>query len=121
MGKRLHVAKTYAVEWGNTEAFNWSFDKFYHLLKTLGASTYMGCEDENVYDFEVEQESYETAMANLNQFIFNPNELPDEVDADDIEQAIADLNMKPQEILKIMQDYYAEAHKADGYLHFSAF
>ena len=121
MGKRLHVAKTYVVEWGNTEAFNWSFDKFYDLLNKLGASTCMGSEDENVYDFEVEQESYETAMANLNQFIFNPNELPDEVDADDIEQAIADLNMKPQEILKIMQDYYAEAHKADGYLHFSAF
>lgn len=120
MRKRLHVAKTYVVEWGNTEAFNWSFDKFYDLLKNLGASTCMGSEDENVYDFEVEQESYEAAMKNLKQYIEDPNGLSDEVDADNIRQAIKRLEMTAQEVLKIMQDYYDEAHKADGYLHFSA-
>lgn len=120
MGKTLHVAKTYVVEWGNTEAFNWSFDKFYDLLKKLGANTCMGSEDENVYDFEVDQESYETAMANLKQYIEDPDKLSDEVDADDIRKAIADLDKTAQEILDIMQEYYDEAHKADGYLHFSA-
>lgn len=120
MGKILRVAKTYVVKWGNTEAFNWSFDKFYDLLKKLGANTCMGSEDENVYDFEVEQESYETAMANLKQYMEDADKLSDEVDADDIKQAIEGLEMEPQKILELMHEYYDEAHKVDGYLHFSA-
>lgn len=120
MGKRLHVAKTYVVEWGSTEKFNWKFDEFRELLDELGAGTDMMGEDENMYDFEVAQENYETAMENLEQYITDPDNLSDEVDADDIRRAIEKLEYGAQEVLDIMHDYYDEAHKADGYLHFSA-
>jgi len=115
MGKRLHVAKTYVVEYGNTEAFNWNYDKFYDLMRELDASPNYMCDD-----FEVTREGYEKAMKNLEQYISDPTKLSDEVDADDIRQTVERLNMKPQEILDIMRDYYGEAHMADGYLHFSA-
>ncbi len=120
MGKRLHVAKTYVVEWGSTEKFNWKFDEFRELLDELGADTNITCEEEASYDFEVSQENYETAMENLEQYITDPDNLSDEVDADDIRRAIESLEMEPQKILELMHDYYDEAHKADGYLHFSA-
>lgn len=124
MGKRLHVAKTYVVEYGNTEAFNWDYDKFYDLLRELDASPNYMCgdydSDSTCDDFEVTREGYEKAMKNLEQYISDPTKLSDEVDADDIRQTVERLNMKPQEILDVMRDYYGEAHMADGYLHFSA-
>lgn len=122
MGKRLHVAKTYVVEYGNTEAFNWKHEQFYELLCDLDASpNYMNGESDCPSDdFEVTREGYETAMKNLEQYISDPTNLSDEVDADDISQAIEVLDLKPQEILDIMRDYYGEAYMADGYLHFAA-
>ena len=122
MGKRLHVAKTYVVEYGNTEAFNWNHDKFYDLLYDLDASPNYNNGDSDCPsdDFEVTRSGYETAMKNMEQYISDPAKLSGEVDADDIRQAIENLNMEPQEILDIMRGYYGEAHMADGYLHFAA-
>ena len=60
MGKRLHVVKRQR-EYGNTEAFNWCFDKFRDLLGDLGCNI---CSEDEYSDFwELTKTDYKRAIA----------------------------------------------------------
>ena len=119
MGKRLHVAKTYVVEYGNTEAFNWKHEQFYDLLLALGGEpNWVGNEDEPTDNFECTVDDFNDAVQNLEVYISNPTLFEE---SEDISQALESLGMTAEEVLKIMKSYQQEADKSDGYLHFFAF
>ena len=119
MGKRVHVAKRYEIEWGNTEEFNYNHTAFYNALKALGGEPcWYGTDGEICDDFECNVGDYDDAIANLEAYIDNPN-LFDE--SEDIAESIEELEMTPEELLDAMKRYRNEADVHTGYLHFSAF
>ena len=117
MGKRLHVATTYEVKFGKTEAFNYSYDKFYDLLDTLGGEPNYVCGDVDWPSdiFECTVEDYNDAVQNLEVYISDPDLLDE---SDDIKEHLDALKMTAEEVLKIMKGYQQEADTRDGYLHF---
>ena len=119
MGKRVHVAKTYKVEYGSTEAFNWSDDKFYAILGTLGAEpNNVGAPDDALADvFECPKEKYEDALRNLVVYIHNPELFGD---ADTLKYELEQLDVTAEWLLETMQAYYNEADMSDGWLHFAS-
>lgn len=121
MGKRVHVASKYEVEYGNTEAFNWKDDKFYNVLGHLGANpNNVGAPDDSMADvFECDVESYKKALGTLQKFIAAPDSLEDYT-ADEMRKYIEVCDETPESLLKVMQAYYDEADKRDGYLHFAS-
>ena len=120
MGKRLHVAKTYVVEFGNTEAFNYSHDKFYDLLDALGGEPNYVCGDVDCPSdiFECTVEDYNDAVQNLEVYISDPTLFKE---SDDIKECLDTLGMTAEEVLKIMKSYQLEADTRDGYLHFMSY
>lgn len=122
MGKRVHVAKKYEVEYGSTESFNWKDDKFYDILGTLGATpNNCGAPDDCLADeFECDKESYEVALQTLRAFVERGEE-PEWYTADELRECIEQCGHTPESLLEVMQDYYDEADKRDGYLHFASF
>lgn len=120
MGKRVHVAKRYEVEYGSTEAFNWAQDKFVGVLNALGCSAYeYGSEDDNTAGgFEVPADDYKDAVENLAVYISDPTLLDE---SDDIRECLEKLGMTADELLKTMKDYQQEADTRDGYLHFMSY
>ncbi|MBQ8713104.1 MAG: hypothetical protein IJ551_09855 [Prevotella sp.] len=120
MGKRVHVAKRYEVEYGTTEAFNYSHDRFYDLLLQLGGEpNYFGVDDETVCDmFECTKEDYDDAVQNLEVYIRDPTLFEE---SEDITDAIKSTGMAAEELLKTMKAYLQEADTHDGYLHFASF
>lgn len=62
MGKRLHVVSKQR-DFGNTEAFNWCFDKFRDLMGDLGCNI---CSEDEFSDFwEMTKDDYKRAIAIL--------------------------------------------------------
>ena len=114
----IYVAKKYEVEFGSAEHLNWKQDEFISVLETLGCSV---CrydnEDYSAGDFEVSAEEYKKAMDDMKTFIH----YPDDYEGDDLRDAIKATGETPEELLRIMQSYYDEADKHDGYLHFASF
>lgn len=123
MGMRVHVAKTYIVEYGNTEEFNYAHDKFFSMLESLDASPCDsgGNSDYPGEEFECSKGSYDKAVRNLTAYIKHPDKLSAEVDADNIKCHLEELGMTAEELLDTMKSYRKEADTRDGYLHFSAF
>lgn len=122
MGKRVHVAKRYEVEYGSTEAFNWAQDKFVNVLNELGCSVYeYGSEDdETAGGFECPDEEYKEAIENLKAYINDPVAY----DCDDdtyLRESIEKTGKTAEELLKVMQSYYDEADKHTGWLHFMSY
>ena len=119
MGKRVYVAKSYTVEYGDTVAFNWKQDEFISVLETLGCSV---CrydnEDFSSGEFEVDVTDYKDAVENLECHIGNPQLFNN---ADDIKDAIEGTGMTAEELLKTMKSYLQEADTHDGFLHFAAY
>lgn len=121
MGKRVRVAKSYKVEYGNKEAFYWKQDEFINLLETLGCSVCRyDTEDYSAIEFEVDVAEYEHAMAAIKAHI-EASGLHDDAERKDLHKAIEATGEAPDELLKTMQAYYDEADKHDGSLHFSSF
>ena len=120
MGKRVHVAKHYEVEFGNTEAFYNKGDSFYDLLYVLGGEpNYFGVDDDQACDmFECTVEDYNDAVQNLEVYISDPTLLKE---SDDIDDALTRLGMDACKVLKIMKSYQQEADTRDGYLHFMSY
>jgi hypothetical protein len=120
MGKRLHVAKHYEVEFGNTEAFNYSHDKFYDLLGALGGEPNYVCGDVDCPSdiFECTVGDYNDAVQNLEVYISDPDLLDE---SDDIKEHLDALKLTAEEVLKIMKSYQQEADTRDGYLHFMSY
>ena len=119
MGKRIHVAKRYEVEFGSAANLNWKQDEFISVLEQLGCSV---CrydnEDYSAGDFEVSAEEYKKAMDDMKAYIHDPEGYEE---CDDLRDAIEATGETAEELLTIMQGYYDEADKHDGYLHFASF
>lgn len=120
MGKRVHVAKRYEVEYGGTEAFNWCDDKFYDLLNTLGAEpNNCGAPDDSIADvFECPVNDYDDALKNLACYIADPALFED---SDTLKEQLLELNVTADWLLQTMKSYREEADTRDGYLHFASF
>lgn len=123
MRKRVRVAKCYKIEYGGTEAFNWKQDEFISLLEGLGCSV---CrydnEDYSAGDFEVSDEQYKEALEQVKAYVKDPEHYEsDWMDSEEMKRRIEATEDTPEELLEIMQSYYDEADKHDGYLHFTAF
>lgn len=122
MGKRVHVAKKYEVEYGSTESFNWKDDKFYAVLELLGAEpNNVGAPDDTMSDiFECPAADYRDALENLRVHIESPGVYaPD--DQEEVVEAAKECGHTLESLLDVMQRYYDEADKRDGYLHFASF
>ena len=119
MGKRVHVAKKYVIEYGDTEAFNWCGDKFYDLLNLLGGEPhYVGGDSDEPSDmFECPVKDYEDALKNLVVYISDPALLSE---SDDIRELLEELKVTADWLLQTMKSYYDEADKHDGWLHFTS-
>ena len=119
MGKKLHVARTYKVEYGDTEAFGWKHEQFYDLLLALGGEpNWVGSGDEPTDMFECTEGDYDDAVQNLGVYIGSPTLFEE---SGDIRRALEALGMTAGQALKIMRDYQREADTSDGYLHFASF
>ena len=116
MGKRVHVAKRYEVEWGKTAAFNWNDETFIKILDALGGNIARDGEDGDYFD--VGACSYYGAIENLKMYIFDPNLLSE---SDGIAAGLCKLGITAEELLDIMQRYREEADIHDGWLHFTSF
>lgn len=120
MRKLVYVAKRYTFKRGDVGAFNWKDDKFISLLKLLDCSV---CrydnEDCSVCEFEVPKEDYKAAMDMMKAYVKNSADSKHEWATDSyIQKRIEATGCEPQELLELMQAYWREADKRDGYLHF---
>lgn len=122
MGKRVHVASKYEVEYGNTESFNHREYMFFDVLAMLGAEpNNVGAPDETLSDvYECPVNDYKDALENLKVHIESPEVYPADDHADLLE-GIKACGHTPESLLKVMQAYYDEADKRDGFLHFASF
>ena len=120
MGKKVHVAKRYEVEYGSTEGFNNNDTVFYELLQTLGAEpNNVGAPDDTVSDiFECPVEKFDQAIRNLKDWIADPPLFREE---DEIMPFLERLGMKAKQLLELMEQYINEADKRDGWMHFATF
>ena len=116
MGRKVHVAKRYIIEWGDCAAFNWSDETFIDLLKALGADAIRDCEYSD--DFEVIESEYYDAIENLRVYISDPHML---TERDYIAEGLNKLGITAEELLDTMQRYWEEADIHDGWLHFTSF
>lgn len=121
MGKRVHVAKKYEVEYGSTESFNYKDDKFYDILLMLGAEpNNVGAPDDTMSDiFECPVNDYRDALENLKVHIESPEVYQPE-DHEEIVEAAREAGHTLESLLDVMQRYYDEADKRDGWLHFAS-
>lgn len=122
MGHRLHVAKTYKVEYAGGSDFNYRVEQFHDLLTELGIE-YTG--DAYDDDFQVDVESWKNGIDLLRGI---DNETPEVRDA--ILAAVDDLNdpsypndkpYTPKKVASIMEDLLQEADTDSGYIHLSFF
>ena len=131
MGKRIRVAKTYHVEYGNTEGFNYKQEEFKDLLNSLGVSV-MG--EEGADFFECLTSEFDKALQLLKQEekrILNYKEADNELGYtffEDIYDAIMALGGNEttfeicyDEIVKVMDNYQRERVADDEYMHFLAY
>ena len=110
------------MEFGNTEAFNYSHDKFYDLLGALGGEPNYVCGDVDCPSdiFECTVEDYNDAVQNLEAYIADPLAYDCEEETG-VREAIEAIGMTAEEVLKIMKSYQQEADTRDGYLHFMSY
>ena len=113
------MAKRYEVEFGSAANLNWKQDEFISVLEELGCNV---CrydnEDYSAGDFEVSAVEYKKAMDEVKAFLRYPEDYEDN---EDLRDAIEATDETAEELLQIMQGYYDEADKRDGYLHFASF
>lgn len=113
MGYRLHVAKTYKVEYALGDAFNYKVEEFHEFLSACGAD-YTG--DLYDSDFEVCKEDWQMVIEKLK----NLDSIKD-VEKTDILRCIEELECTEDEVLEMLEYYLENADTSDGYLHLSFF
>ena len=111
MGNRLHVAKTYIVEYSDYEEFNWQQEGFRNLMDALEielcGETWCG----EIWDFEIAKEDWEKGMERLRIDEGNRG----------INRALQSLGKTGGEMLEIMETYLKESDPDFDYLEFSFF
>ena len=126
MGKRLHVATTYKVKWGEKATFNWKVVEFKDLLDFLGAHC---CDldpdftDGYGNDFECPKDEFENAIKALEKYVATGElEIEGEAyDAEELEEALKAVDKTKEEVLKDLKEYLETAEPDADYLHFAFF
>lgn len=113
MGNRLHVAKTYKVEYGFCEAFNWKVEEFKNLLSALGAYYTGETWDE---EFEIPLRDWNNCIEKLKGF----NDL-DKEEQEDITDCLKELGYSLDETIEVFERYLNEYDKTNDWLHFAFF
>ena len=122
MGHRLHVAKTYKVEYAGGSDFNYRVEQFHNLLSELGID-YSG--DAYDDDFEVAVEAWENGIKRLRNLDAETEEV-----REDIIEAVKALNdpyypyvtpYDPKSVATVMEELLKEADTDSGYIHLSFF
>ena len=108
MGHRLHVAKTYTVEYALPDNFNHEVTEFHDLLSSLGV-TYTGESWDD--DFDVYKEEWQKGIDKLKNLA--------NLEADkkqEIENALTEMNEPLPEIIEFMELLLKEADSKHEYL-----
>ena len=113
MGHRLHVAKTYTVEYALPDNFNHEVTEFHDLLNSLDVS-YTGESWDD--DFEVTKEDWQKGINKLKNL---PNLETEE--KEDIESALKDLREPLPEIIDFMELLYEKADPKHDFMVLSFF
>ena len=108
MGHRLHVAKTYTVEYALPDNFNHEVVEFHDLLKSLDVD-YTGESWDD--DFEVYKEEWQKGIDKLKNL---PNLETEE--REEIENALTEMNESLLEIIEFMVLLLKEADPKHEYL-----
>ena len=108
MGHRLHVAKTYTVEYALPDNFNHEVTEFHDLLSSLGV-TYTGESWDD--DFDVYKEEWQKGIDKLKNLAnFEAEE------KQEIESALTKMNEPLPEIIEFMELLLNEADPKHEYL-----
>ena len=140
MGKRLYVATRYEVEYSSSAGFNWHWNEFKDLLRTLGVSVFdYDTELTDGYGdyFECPVDEFDTALDFLKEHkdvIKGCEESDMTIESDgediylsDVYEAIISLECAEgyddsvAEVIKMMELYKEQCANGDGYMHFAAF
>jgi len=114
MGYRLHVAKTYKVEYALGDAFNYKSEEVHNLMSACGIEY---SDDEYDSDFEVSVNEWQKFIYKLK----NLDTLDNENEKFEIEACIEDLSSSKEEVIKMLEYYQENGDTSDGYLHLSFF
>ena len=110
MGFRLHVARTYRVEYGSTEAFNYAVEEFHTLLSALSVP-YTG--DDYDDEFEIDKEDWFKGIGKLRNLA---NLREDE--RENITSALQGLGCTVEEAIELFEAYIRESDQGNYYMHF---
>ena len=124
MGKRVHVVKK-QEQYGNSEAFNWSFEEFHSLLDLLGCE--VCAEDEYADRFECLSDNYRNALDCLKRYkkigmkSRKMKALMDELgfDEEELTYYLAKLG-EIDYVIQSMQRFWEERDKKSSYIQFVA-
>lgn len=108
MGKRLHVAKKYEIEYSSSLGFNYKVAEFHKLLTALGISYNGESWDDDV---EVYREDFKQGLDKLKNY--------DKLDAGEkkeIDKALSETDEPVEEILKIMERLLTESDQKNDYI-----
>ena len=114
MGYRLHVAKTYKVEYALGDAFNHGCHDFHSLLSACGVDS---TEDDEYQDeFEVSKEDWKCVIEILkNLDCLSP------ADRANIQRCLEALDYSAEETIEVMEAFLEEADPDIEYLHLAFF
>lgn len=113
MGCRLHVAKKYDVQYASIEYFNWLIEEFHYILDALEID--YNCEPYD-HDFEVCKDQWRIGMGKLATLDSQEEDVKRE-----IEESLKKVELTPQRMLEIMDEYLQAADPNNNYLNFSFF
>ena len=112
---RVHVAKTYIVDWVELPYLNYKPQEFKDLLNAMDCDVYNGG-DEFSNDFDVEKEQFDNALAKLKEF--------DSMDKDEqevINDCLEDCEFDLHDAIECMELCKKNSQEGDSFLHFSFF
>lgn len=112
---RVHVAKTYIVDWVELPYLNYKPQEFKDLLNAMDCDVYNGG-DEFSNDFEVEKEQFDNALAKLKEF-----DSMDKDEQDLINDCLEDCGFDLRDAIECMELCKKNAQEGDSFLHFSFF
>lgn len=114
MGYRLHVAKTYKVEYALGDAFNYKVEEFHRLLLACGIDFTGEMHDS---DFEVDKEEWKKMIEKLK----NLDSLKDAREKGYIQRCIEELESTADETVRMLEYYFRHSDPDNDYLHLSFF
>lgn len=120
---KLHVAKTYKVEWHDTDAFNHRPYELRILLNELNipVSSMSSSDDDDFLDFEVLREDWVKAIIRLESTKANVDSGLITEKCDAILAVLQELNCSLDKVIEIFKSCLEVAEPNDDWMHFSFF